>query len=157
MRPEFRVAARISKPRSEVFEAVVNPAKLSAYFTTTRGASAPLVPGTTVTWWGEVPVEVDEVVKDERIVLRWDGPRSESGEATYKTRIEMSFALLEDGATLVTIAEAGWREDPAGLRASYTNCEGWSQMLCCLKAYLEHGINLRHGYYPSELEGRPAL
>jgi uncharacterized protein YndB with AHSA1/START domain len=73
MKPEFRVSARISKPVGEVFNAVVNPKKLSGYFTTKRGASAPLVAGTTVTWWGEVPVEVDEVETDRRIVLRWDG------------------------------------------------------------------------------------
>ena len=33
------------------------------------------------------------------------------------------------------------------------NCEGWSQMLACMKAYVEYGINLRDGYYPSELKG----
>ena len=26
-------------------------------------------------------------------------------------------------------------------------------MLCALKAWLEHGINLREGYYPSEMKG----
>ena len=155
MKPEFRVSARISKPVAEVYDAVVNPAKLSSYFTTVRGASAPLVPGTTVTWWGEVPVEVDEVLAQERIVLRWDGPRSTDGR-TYKTCIEMKFQPLDDEATLVTITESGWREDEGDRRASYLNCEGWSQMLCCMKAFLEHGINLREGYYQSELAGVPA-
>jgi uncharacterized protein YndB with AHSA1/START domain len=153
MKPEFRVSARISKPVGEVFNAVVNPKKLSGYFTTIRGASAPLVAGTTVTWWGEVPVEVDEVETDRRIVLRWDGA---GADATYKTRIDMNFEPLEDGATLVTIAETGWREDAKAIRHSYLNCEGWSQMLCCMKAYLEYGINLREGYYRSELKGEPA-
>lgn len=151
----FRVSARISKPVAEVFDAVVSPKKLSGYFTTIRGASAPLVPGTTVTWWGEVPVEVDEVVSNERIALRWDASVSK-GEAPYKTRIDMSFEALDDGATLVTIAESGWRDGEAGLRKSYINCEGWSQMLCCMKAYLEHGINLRDGFYVSELKDEPA-
>ena len=153
MTPEFRVSARIAKPVAEVFDAVVNPKKLSGYFTTIRGASAPLVPGTTVTWWGDVPVEVDEVEADTRIVLRWDGVGPEAG---YKTRIDMNFQMLEDGATMVTIAETGWREDARAVAASYRNCEGWSQMLCCMKAYLEHGINLREGYYRSELRGEPA-
>jgi uncharacterized protein YndB with AHSA1/START domain len=153
MKPEFRVSARISKPVGEVFDAVVNPKKLSGYFTTIRGASAPLIPGTTVTWWGEVPVEVDEVEADKRIVLRWDGAGT---DASYKTRIDMNFAPLEDGATLVTIAETGWREDARAVRRSYDNCEGWTQMLCSMKAYLEYGINLREGYYRSELKGEPA-
>lgn len=156
MKPEFRVSGRISRPAREVFDAVINPGKLSAYFTTVGGASAPLVTGATVVWWGEVPVEVDEVVADSRIVLRWDGPKSADGVVLYKTHIEMNFQALENDATLVTIAETGWREDAQGQRASYINCEGWSQMLCCLKAFLEHGINLREGYYRSELAGVPA-
>lgn len=153
MKPEFRVSARISKPVGEVFDAVVNPKKLSGYFTTIRGASAPLVQGTTVTWWGEVPVEVDTVEADKRIVLRWDGA---GAAASYKTRIDMNFEMLDDGATLVTIAETGWLDDEKAVRRSYSNCEGWTQMLCCMKAYLEHGINLREGYYSSELKGEPA-
>jgi uncharacterized protein YndB with AHSA1/START domain len=151
----FQVSGRIAKPVAEVFDAVVNPRKLSGYFTTINGASAPLVAGTTVTWWGDIPVEVDEVRKDSRIVLRWDAT-DEKGKPAYKTRIEMNFEPLEDGATFVTIAEAGWREDDTGRKKSYLNCEGWSQMLTCMKAYLEHGINLREGYYRSELKGEPA-
>lgn len=151
----FRVSARIAKPVAEVFDAVVNPAKLSAYFTTVRGASAPLVPGTTVIWWGEVPVEVDEVVPSKRIALRWDAQIPE-GETPYKTRIEMNFEPLDDGATMVTIAEQGWRDGDYGRRKSYLNCEGWTQMLCCMKAFLEHGVNLRAGYYLSEMKGEPA-
>lgn len=151
----FRVSARIAKPVADVFDAVVNPRKLSAYFTTVGGASAPLVAGTTVTWWGGVSVAVDEVVPNKSIVLRWDST-APAGEASYKTRVEMNFEPLDDGATLVTIAEAGWRAGEASLQKSYLNCEGWSQMLCCMKAYLEYGINLREGYYRSEMQGKAA-
>jgi uncharacterized protein YndB with AHSA1/START domain len=156
MKPEFRVSARIAKPVSAVFDAVVNPETLSAYFTTLGGASAPLVAGTTVLWWGDVPVDVAEVIRDNRIVLHWDGPHAADGTATYKTRIEMNFTALDGDATLVTIAETGWHEDVQGQRSAYINCEGWSQMLSCMKAFLEYGINLRAGYYPSELNGEPA-
>lgn len=68
----------------------------------------------------------------------------------------MQFKPLESEATLVTIAETGWREDLQGHRASYINCEGWSQMLSCMKAFLEYGINVRDGYYRSELLDEPA-
>lgn len=156
MKPEFRVSARISKPVAEVFEAVVNPKKLSAYFVTTGGgASAPLVEGTTVTWWGDVPVEVERLATDRLIVLRWEGGAME-GQPACKTRVEMTFEPLDDGGTMVTIAEGGWQESRAGLRKSYLNCEGWTQMMCCMKAYLEYGINLREGYYRSEMLGEPA-
>jgi len=36
---------------------------------------------------------------------------------------------------------------PKDLQASFGNCMGWSQMLAALKAWLEHGINLREGMY----------
>lgn len=48
---------------------------------------------------------------------------------------------------VVRVAEGGWRETPAGLRSSYDDCGGWTQMRCCLKAWVEHGINLRRGFY----------
>jgi uncharacterized protein YndB with AHSA1/START domain len=156
MNPEFRVNARISKPVGEVFDAVVNPTKLSSYFVTTGGgASAPLVQGTTVLWWGGIPVEVDEVVKDRLVRFRWDASAA-SGEASYKTSVEMAFEPLDDGGTMVTIAESGWHANENGVKKSYLNCEGWTQMLCCLKAFVEYGINLREGYYRSEMRGEPA-
>ncbi len=49
MELKFRVAARVGKPVAEVFEAVVNPAELSRYFTT-GGAKGRLETGATVMW-----------------------------------------------------------------------------------------------------------
>ena len=43
MEPKFEVQLKIRKPVDEVFEGVVNPKKLSGYFTKT--ASGPLVAG----------------------------------------------------------------------------------------------------------------
>ena len=149
---EFRVNGRIDRPVAEVFDAVVNPTKLSGYFTTIGGASAPLVAGTTVTWFGMAPVIVDEVEENRKIVFRWDA-MVDQGEDAYKTRVEMRFKQLDDGGTMVTIAETGWHDNARGQKSSYMNCEGWSQMLACMKAYVEYGINLRDGYYPSELKG----
>ncbi len=155
---KFKVSAHIGKPVGEVFEAVADPDKLSRYFTT-GGAQGRLETGATVTWDfhdfpGAFPVEVVEAVPNERIVLRWEANESgppEGGEgvasAGYKTKVTMTFTSLEDGRTLVEIAEEGWRETPGGLKASYGNCMGWSQMLCALKAWIEHGINLREGMY----------
>jgi hypothetical protein len=31
------------------------------------------------------------------------------------------------------------------IKASYGNAGGWMHMMCCMKGYLEHGINLRAG------------
>jgi len=159
MELKFRVAARIAKPVPEVFEAVVDPRQLSSYFTT-GGAKGRLETGATVTWDfhdypGAFPVRVIEVVPDQRIVLEWQAaegepPNVEGGGVTdvdYNTTVTMTFKALEDGRTLVEIAEEGWRETQGALDASYGNCQGWSQMLCALKVWLEHGINLREGMY----------
>ena len=157
MELRFKVSGRIARPVEEVFEAVADPAKLSAYFTT-GGAVGRLESGATVQWDfgdfpGAFPVEVAEVEKNRRIVLRWeanDGP-PEGGQATagatYMTTVVFTFEPLDDGRTLVTIEESGWRETPAGLQAAFGNCQGWSQMLAALKVWVEHGINLREGFY----------
>ena len=157
---KFRVAARIARPVHDVFEAVADPAQLSGYFTT-GGAEGRLETGATVTWDfhdfpGAFPVEVVEVVPDETIVLKWDASEgephnvegAETAVAPYKTMVTMTFKPVDDGQrTLVEIKEEGWHENQGALDASYGNCQGWSQMLCALKAWLEHGINLREGMY----------
>jgi len=160
MELKFRVAARIAKPVHDVFEAVADPKQLSEYFTT-GGAQGRLETGATVTWDfhdypGAFPVEVVEVVANEKIILRWaagegEAPNVEGGEtsdAGYKTKVTMTFKPIDDGSrTLVEIKEEGWRENQKALEASYGNCQGWSQMLCALKVWLEHGFNLRDGMY----------
>jgi uncharacterized protein YndB with AHSA1/START domain len=155
---KFRVAARIARPVHEVFEAVADPDQLSRYFTT-GGARGRLETGKTVTWDfadfpGAFPVQVIEVVPDERIVLEWGAHEAESGEidakgikTDYNTTVTMLFKPLDDGRTLVEIVEEGWRDSPGALRGSYANSEGWTGMLLALKVWVEHGINLREGLY----------
>jgi uncharacterized protein YndB with AHSA1/START domain len=151
MELKFTVAGRIARPVAEVFEAVVDPKQLSGYFTT-GGAKGRLQPGAEVTWDfhdfpGAFPVHVVEVDQDRRIVLRWGAAPDDDPGGNYETTVTMTFEEFEPGRTRVTITEEGWRQSPAGLKSSYSNCEGWTGMLCALKAYLEHGINLRDGFY----------
>ena len=151
---KFKVMIHVGRPVSDVFEAVADPKELSSYFTT-GGASARLETGQTVTWDfhdfpGAFPVEVDEVVPNEKIVLRWDavdGAEGETHSGNYKTTVTMRFKPTDDGRTLVEIEEQGWHENEAGLQASYGNCMGWAQMLAALKMWVEHRINLREGAY----------
>ncbi len=159
MELKFKVAAHISKPVAQVYEAVANPAELSRYFTT-GGAKGRLEAGATVSWDfhdfpGAFPVQVVEAEQNRRIVLRWeanegapaDGTDAVMAAAGYYTTVTMTFEPLEGDRTLVTITEEGWRETEQGLKASYGNCQGWTQMLCALKGYLEYGINLREGMF----------
>ena len=145
----FRVFAYVSKPVEQVFEAVADPDQLSHYFTT-GGAKGRLETGATVTWDfhdfpGAFPVHVIEVVPNERIVLEWKA--NDDAAAPHNTRVAISFEAADDGRTLVAIEEGGWRETEAGLKSAFGNCMGWSQMLCALKVWVEHGLNLREGMY----------
>jgi uncharacterized protein YndB with AHSA1/START domain len=152
---EFKVSIHINRPVHDVFEAVADPAQLSAYFTT-GGAVGRLETGATVSWDfhdfpGAFPVDVVEAIIDEQIILRWQAyePEAEGrASAPYQTTVEMRFEPVDDGQrTLISISETGWHETPAGLAGSYGNCFGWSQMICALKAWLEYGINLREGAF----------
>jgi len=140
---KFQVQVKIQRPVAEVFDGVVNPAKLSGYFV--QKASGPMREGTTVQWtFAEVPgdhdVVVRQVVANDRIVFEWG-----AAEGGYNTTVEMQFVPLDATTTMVRISESGFRETPAGLAASYGNCGGWMHMGMCLKAYVQHGINLRAG------------
>ncbi len=146
----FTVSARITRPIGEVYEAVADPAQLSRYFTT-GGARGRLEPGAEVTWDfhdfpGAFPVEVVEADPPRRIVIRWDAAPGASDDA--KTTATFEFEPIDDGArTLVTITESSWRVTAEGAKSAFGNCEGWTGMLAALKAWLEHGVNLREGFY----------
>ncbi len=146
MELRFQVHAKIAKPLAAVFAAIIDPNELSSYFTT-GGASGPLEQGATVIWKfgampGKFPVKVTKLILNERIEFDW-----EANEGGYDTHVEMSFEAPDADTTIVKIAEYGWREDLKGLESSYGNCYGWTQMLCCLKAWVEHKINLRKGFF----------
>ncbi|MCI0442941.1 SRPBCC family protein [bacterium] len=145
----FKVHIKIQKPVSDVFDAVYNPKKLSSYFTT-GGASGPLDEGKTVTWDfadfpGAFPVYVRQVIPNQLIVFEWQAAGSEKDP--YNTKVEMHFEPIENNSTMVSITESGWKQDEKGLESSYGNCFGWSHMSCCLKAFVEYGINLRKGSF----------
>ncbi|GAA1937960.1 SRPBCC family protein [Microbacterium aoyamense] len=146
----FTVSGRIAKPIAEVYEAVADPAQLSRYFTT-GGARGRLEPGADVTWDfqdfpGAFPVDVIEADPPNRIVIRWDGEATAAGDG--KTTTTFAFESIDDGArTLVTITESSWQATEAGAKMAFGNCEGWTGMLSALKVWVEHGINLRDGFY----------
>jgi uncharacterized protein YndB with AHSA1/START domain len=143
MEQRYQVQLKIRRPAADVFDAVVRPEKLSGYFV--QAASGPLAEETTVKWrFAEVPGEHDvlvrRVIKDQRIVLEW-----QAGADGRKIQVEMLFQPLDAGSTMVQISESGWRDTPEDVKSSHGNAGGWMHMMCCMKAYLEYGINLRAG------------
>ena len=142
MKPRFEVQVKVQRSLHEVFEAVVNPIKLSGYFV--QEASARPTSGSTVQWrFAEAPeafpVTFREVVDNQRLRFEW------AAEDGGHTLVEFDFTEVALNDTRVSVRESGWKDDAAGIKASYGNCAGWMHMLLCLKAYLEYGINLRTG------------
>lgn len=146
----FTVSGRVARPRAEVYEAVADPEQLSRYFTT-AGARGRLEPDAEVTWEfadfpGRFPVTVIEADPPRRLVIRWAGQATTDGDGTTTVTFEFE-PVEEDTRTLVTISESSWCPTPQGAIAAFGNCEGWTGMLAALKAWLEHGVNLRKGFY----------
>ena len=146
----FTVSGRVSRPCRDVYEAIADPAQLSQYFTT-GGARGRLEPGADVSWDfadfpGRFPVAVVEADAPRRIVIRWEGADTADGSGSTTTTFELE-PLDDDTRTLVTITESSWALTADGAKRAFGNCEGWTGMLAALKAWVEHGINLREGFY----------
>ncbi|MHA7986797.1 SRPBCC family protein [Rathayibacter sp. CAU 1779] len=146
----FLVSGYVRRPVAQTYEAVADPEQLSRYFTT-GGAQGRLEPGATVTWDfsdfpGAFPVEVLEADPPRRIVIAWGGNETVDPQGRTTTTFEFE-PVDDDTRTLVTITESAWRATPLGAQSAFGNCEGWTGMLTALKAWVEHGINLRDGFY----------
>ena len=147
MARNYTVQTRVLRPVADVFDAVYSSDKLCSYFT--DKATSDLSEGATVGWhWSHyhatLQVTVDRVIRNERIELRLDSKVwGKTSEDSYDVRVVFEFEQLEDGSTLLSISEEGWKTDAEGLKGSHDNCGGWSQMGMCLKAWLEYGIALR--------------
>ena len=141
MNIEANVEDKVLKPVNEVFAAIVDPEVMSQYFTT--GSSGPMKAGTTVVWeFADVgykaPVDVLEVQKNHKIVY-------EHSSTGTKTRVTINLKSVDSNTTLVSINEAGWPMDEDGVKRALGQTAGWTYFLCCLKAYMQFGINLRLG------------
>ena len=143
----YTVQTKILRPVADVFYAVVSADRLCRYFTSE--ASGDLEEGRTVGWrWhhyhATLPVTVRRIVPNERIELTLDAKTWEkTKEETYDVKVVLEFEALDDGHTMLSISEEGWKTDADGLKGSHDNCSGWTHMAMCLKAWAEHGIDLR--------------
>ena len=147
MARNYTVQTKILKPVAEVFDAIVSKDKLCKYFT--DEASGDLEEGQEIQWhWDHydpwLPVVVDKIIANERIELTLDSARWEKTKSeAYPVKVIFEFEPLDENNTMLSISEDGWKTDADGLRGSHDNCGGWSHMQMCLKAWLEHGIDLR--------------
>lgn len=135
---QVKTQIAIAKPTHEVFEAVVDPEKMSHYFISS--GSGRIESGKTVHWVFDdvgvgLDVKVQRVDRDRFVSFLWS---ASGAEALVEIQI-----VSGDSATLVKVSESGWPADEKGIARCVEQTRGWTHFLCCMKAYLEHGINLR--------------
>lgn len=129
---------KILKPANEVYEAIVDPEKMSNYWFSS--GTARVEQGKTITWRydeynAEGVINVLEVHENEKVIFSWGGDGLE-------TVVTITFKELSDTTTLIKVTETGLKEDdPEIVNKMLGQKEGWVYMLTCLKGYLENGIN----------------
>lgn len=146
MARNYTINTKIERPVADVWDAIVSCERLNRYFT--NRSSGNLREGERIIWhwheWGDFPVVVKRLVTNRRIELALDSKEwRKTTDDAYEVLVTLELEELDDGATRLSVSETGWRTDPEGLKASHDNCGGWTHMTLCLKAYIEHGIDLR--------------
>lgn len=139
---EIKTALQIAKPKAEVYQAIIDPEQMKHYFI--AESSGMMEERKSISWkfpeFEEyVPVNVLKLVPSEFISFEWEGAKDKN------LLVEISLTEVSKTSTLVRITEGKMEADEMGLQWFGGNTEGWANFLACLKAYLEHGINLRKG------------
>lgn len=139
---EIKAKIQIQQPAATVFEAIVDPAKMSHYFISK--SSGRMEEGKMLQWQfpefpTDFPVRVDKIEPNKYISFYWtmDG---------LELLIEITLEAVGND-TVVTVTEKSRPNDEAGIKWLKGNTEGWANFLACMKAYLDHGINLRTGAF----------
>ena len=145
MSRNYTIQRKILKPVAEVFEAIISSDKLKCYFV--DSTSSDLVEGERVVWqwddYGAHPVVVRKIIKNQLIELVLDSKEwKKTQNETYEVLVIFEFEEQPD-STILFISEQGWKTDMEGIKGSHDNCGGWTHMTMCLKAYIEHGIDMR--------------
>lgn len=140
---EVKTKLQIQKPAAEVFEAIVDPVKMSNYFISKgsgRMDREKLIMWRFPEFDMEFPIRISKIEKDRYIAFYWEVD-------AVQLLVEMTLTIRLDKSTLVTITEKSRKPDESGIKWLQGNTEGWANFLACLKAWLEYGINLRKGAF----------
>lgn len=137
-----KAALQIQKPVAEVFDAIMDKEKMSNYFIS--NASENISANKTVHWEfpefeGSFPVEIGEVIDNKLISFLWESSEGQN------IKVDINLEKAPGNNTVVRITEGDMENTEAGVEWLVRNTEGWANFLACLKAYCEHGINLRKG------------
>ncbi|RYY72092.1 MAG: ATPase [Chitinophagaceae bacterium] len=139
----IKAQIQVSKAVAEVYEAIVDPAKMSQYFI--AQSSGRMEENVRLYWQFpefdmQIPVKVGNLKINEYISFYWDD--SDGKELLVEINL-----LAVQGGTHIVVTEGRRAADEAGIAWLARNTEGWANFLACMKAYLEYGINLRKGAF----------
>lgn len=140
MKLESKAAIQIQKPIEDVFEAIVNPEKMTQYFISE--SSGKLESGNEVIWKfpefpDKFPITKIKTETNCSISFVWDPD----------TVVKIILEKLPDKSTIVSVNEKGKEFKAENIEWALGNSGGWANFLACLKAYLEYGIQLRKGAF----------
>lgn len=140
---EINTSLQVSKPITEVFNAIIDPVEMAHYFI--AHGSEKMQEGKSIEWtFPEFPdmkieVKVIKLKSPELIIFEWEGSKGISLE------VKIKLEERTENTTLVRVSEGKMKANEEGIIWLKRNTEGWANFLACLKAYLEYGINLRKG------------
>ena len=140
---EIKTTLQINKPNHEVFEAIIDPEKMSNFFISK--SSGRMETGKQLIWQfpefeSDFQIRVDKIEADKYISYYW---RIDNTELL----VEIALLSVDRNSTVVTVTEKGRKNNESGINWLKGNTEGWANFLACMKAYLEYGINLRKGAF----------
>jgi len=139
----IKAQIQIAKTTNEVYEAIVDPSQMSHYFisqSTGRMDEQESLEWRFPEFDITVPVKTGNMRRGEYVSFYWND--TDGKEMLVEIHLQP-----KGDSTHILITEKERNADPAGIAWYGRNTEGWANFLACLKAYLEYGINLRHGAF----------
>ncbi|MFB7141085.1 SRPBCC domain-containing protein [Gottfriedia sp. NPDC056225] len=133
---------KIFKPAEDIFEAIVDPAKIGNFWFSS--SSERWEEGKVITlkydlYNAEGKIKIIEVEANKKIAFAW-GPTDEGNIVTITLNEQ------DQDSTVIEVVEEGFNESDAQyVHHLIDNKEGWVFMLSCLKCYLEFGVTRLRG------------
>lgn len=137
--PLAKTEMLIRRPIAEVFQAFVDPEITTKFWFTS--SSGPMETGKFLKWTWDMygvstNVHVIEVEENQRILIEWE-------DSNGYTPVEWIFIPHSEDSTFVSITNTGFFGSPDDIvKQALDSMGGFTIVLCGLKAYLEHNIEL---------------
>ena len=141
MKLKAKASIQTQKPITVVFEAIVNPEKMTKYFISE--STGRMEDGKELIWKFpefpnyECPIKNIKIADNRSVSFEWDS----------QTVVDIQLDEQPDKSVVARVTEGEKENDEAGLKWAIGNTEGWANFLACMKAYLEYGIQLRKGAF----------